>query len=52
VRLLHDGPAYLDIKLRLGNPGKRLTRRNGDYTAQDAAGLSFLRADQRRIAKN
>jgi len=51
VRLLHDGPAYLDIKLGLGDPGKRLTRRNGDYTALDAAGLTFVRADQRRIAK-
>ena len=52
VRVLHDGPAYFGIKLGLGNPGKRLTHRNGNYTAQDAAGLSFVRADQRRIAKN
>ena len=52
VRLLHDGPAYFDIKLGLGNPGKRLTRRGGNYTAQDAAGLTFVRADQHRIAKN
>ena len=51
VRLLHDGPAYFDIKLGLGNPGKRLTRRGGNYTAQDAAGLTFVRADQHRIAK-
>jgi hypothetical protein len=52
VRLLHDGPAYFDIKVGLGNPGQRLTRRNGNYTAQDAAGLTFVRADQRRIATN
>jgi hypothetical protein len=44
VRLLHDGPAYLDVKLGVGNPGKRFARRNGNYTAQDAAGLSFVRA--------
>ena len=44
VRLLHDGPAYLDIKLGLGNPGKRFARRNGNYTAQDAAVLTFVTA--------
>jgi hypothetical protein len=44
VRLLHDGPAYLDIKLGLGNPAKRLIRRSGNYTAQDAAGLRPVRA--------
>jgi hypothetical protein len=48
VRLLHDGPAYFDIKLRLGNPAKRLTRRAQDYTAQDAAGLTFVRANKIR----
>jgi len=46
VRLLHDGPAYLDIKLGLGSPGKRLTRRSGNYSAQDAAGLTFVRASR------
>ena len=51
VRLLHDGPAYLDIKLRLGNPSQRFARRNGSYTAQDAAGLNFVRADKHRFAK-
>jgi hypothetical protein len=51
VRLLHDGPAYFDIKLRLGNPGQRFVRRNGSYMAQDTAGLNFVRADQHRIAK-
>jgi hypothetical protein len=44
VRLLHDGPAYFDIKLGLGNPGMRLKRRAGNYTAQDAAGLTYVRA--------
>ena len=51
VRLLHHGPAYLDIKLGLGNPSWRLTRRNGNYTAQDGA-LSSVRANQRWTAKN
>lgn len=48
VRLLHDGPAYIDIKFGLGDPGKRLTRRGGNYTAQDAAGLTFVRAKDGR----
>jgi hypothetical protein len=52
VRLLHDGPAYLDIKLGLGNPGKRLIRRNGNYTAQDAAGMAFVRAGNCRNMQN
>jgi hypothetical protein len=52
VRRLHDGPAYLDIKVGLGNPGKRLIRQSGNYTAQDAAGLAFVRADHRKTAKN
>jgi hypothetical protein len=51
VRLLHDGPAYLDIKLVLGNPDKRFARRNGSYTAQDAAGLTFIRAKKYRTPK-
>jgi hypothetical protein len=52
VRLLHDGPSYFDIRLGLGDPAKRSVRRNGTYTVQDAAGLSFVRADERRIATN
>jgi hypothetical protein len=51
VRPLHDGPAYIDIKLGLGNPDKRFARRNGSYTAQDAAGLTFIRAKQYRTPK-
>jgi hypothetical protein len=51
VRLLHDGPAYFDIKLGLGNPGKRLTHRAGNYTAQDAAGLTYVRAKDCRNTK-
>ncbi len=44
VKLLHDGPAYHDIKISLGHPAKRSTRRNGSYTAQDTAGLTFVEA--------
>ena len=44
VRLLHDGPAYFDIRLSLGNLAGRFARRNGNYAAQDAAGLSFVAA--------
>ena len=51
VRLLHGGPAYLDIKLGLGNPSQRSAPRNGNYTAQDTTGLNFVRADEHRIAK-
>jgi hypothetical protein len=52
VRLLHDGPSYFDIRLGLGDPARRSVRQNGTYTVQDAAGLSFVRADERRIATN
>ena len=44
VRLLHDGPAYLDIKLGLGNLAKRSARQNGNYTAEDASGSTFVAA--------
>jgi hypothetical protein len=44
VRLLHEGPAYFDIRLNLGNPAGRFARRNGNYAAQDAAGLTFVTA--------
>lgn len=52
VRLLHVGPACHDIKLRLGNPGQRYVRRNESYTAQDTAGLNFVRVDQHWNAKS
>ncbi len=52
VRLLHDGPAYLDIKLGLGNPGKRFARRNGSYTAHDTAGLTFVTANRCKIVRS
>jgi hypothetical protein len=42
VRLLHDGPAYTDIKLSLGAPHKRSARLRGNYSAEDANGLKFV----------
>jgi hypothetical protein len=47
VRLLHDGPAYADIKIRLGAPKERSIRMNGNYTADHVAGLKFVQS--RRI---
>lgn len=52
IRLLHDGPAYFDIKLGLSDFGKRYVRRNGNYSAADAAGVEFVEADARRAVKN
>jgi hypothetical protein len=52
VRLLHGGPAYHDIKLGLGNPGMRFARRGGSYTARDAAGLNFVKANNCVILRN
>jgi hypothetical protein len=42
VRLLHDGPAYTDIKLSLGVPNKRFACIKGNYSPQDATGLKFV----------
>jgi hypothetical protein len=44
VRMLHEGPSYFDIRLSLGNPVGRFTHRNGNYAAEDAAGLAFVLA--------
>jgi len=44
IRLLHEGPAYHDIKLGLADPGKVSAHRNGNYTARDAAGATFVEA--------
>lgn len=52
VRLLHDGPSYYDIRLGLGDAGRRSVRRNGNYTMQDATGLTFVRASEGRILKS
>lgn len=41
IRLLHDGPAYSDIKLSLSDLRALSAIRKGNYTAQDAAGVLF-----------
>jgi hypothetical protein len=44
VRLLHDGPAYADVKIRLGIPKEHSIRMNGNYTTDHAAGLKFVKS--------
>jgi len=41
IRLLHDGPAYTDIKLALTDFGNRFAETRRNYTAQDSAGIKF-----------
>jgi hypothetical protein len=41
VRLLSGGPAYSDLKLRLGIPGAPLMVQRADYRAEDASGIAF-----------
>ena len=45
IRLLHDGPAYSDIKLSLSDLGSVSAISAGSYTAQDSAGIAFTDAD-------
>ena len=44
VRLLHGGPAYSDIRLSLGAPGKRVARTVRDYGVEDLPGMAFCDA--------
>ena len=44
IRLLHDGPAYTDIKLALGDFDSRFVETSRNYTAQDCAGIEFCDA--------
>jgi hypothetical protein len=46
VRLAHDGPAYHDIRISLGNPSRRSFLRNGNYTVRDTAGLEYVRNER------
>lgn len=39
------GPAYLGIKLSLSDPNSVSAIRNGNYTAQDSAGIAFCEAE-------
>lgn len=45
LRLLHDGPAYSDIKLSLSDLKNLSATAKGCYTVQDAAGISFCEAN-------
>lgn len=44
IRLLHDGPAYTDIKLRLGVPSKRVAQTTRNYCVGDYACVKFCDA--------
>ena len=41
IRLLHDGPAYSDIKLSLSDLKSVSAISKGNYTIQDSAGIMF-----------
>jgi hypothetical protein len=41
IRLLHDGPAYTDIKLRLGSLDKRFANSTRRYGVEDCAALKY-----------
>jgi hypothetical protein len=43
--LLHDGPAYSDIKLSLSGLNNVSAISKGNYTVQDSAGIAFCDAD-------
>jgi hypothetical protein len=44
LRLFHEGPAYADLKLRLGTPNARPFRMFRNYAAGDTAGLKYADA--------
>ncbi|HVB16640.1 MAG TPA: hypothetical protein VNF04_08920 [Stellaceae bacterium] len=48
LRLFHEGPAYTDLKLRLGTPNTRAFRTVRNYVARDAASLKYAEAGQQR----
>jgi hypothetical protein len=41
IRLLHDGPAYTDMRLALGAPGRRTASTLRHYTVSDLEGLKY-----------
>jgi hypothetical protein len=45
IRLLHDGPAYSDIKLSLSDLNNVSAISHCNYTVQDSAGIAFCDAD-------
>jgi hypothetical protein len=42
LRLLHAGPSFADLRFSLGTPRTCAAKLNGNYSAQDAAGLNFV----------
>jgi hypothetical protein len=44
LRLAHGGPAFTDMRLSLGIPARRWARFDGNYPAEAAAGLKFVKA--------
>jgi hypothetical protein len=46
LRLLHDGPAYSDIKLSLSDLKNLSAIRKGDYTIHDSVGIGFCEISQ------
>lgn len=45
IRLLHDGPAYSDVKVSLSEPGSIYAVRSRNYMVQDLAGIPFCDAE-------
>jgi len=41
LRMLHDGPAYSDIKLSLSEPGRVYASRKENYVVQNTVGIPF-----------
>jgi hypothetical protein len=44
LRLLHDGPAYTDIKIALSGLDRKFAETNRNYSVQDSAGIAFCDA--------
>jgi hypothetical protein len=44
IRLLHDGPAYTDIKLRLASGNRPTAQSTGNYRINDCAGIHYCDA--------
>jgi hypothetical protein len=45
LRMLHDGPAYSDIKVSLSAPGSIYAIRKGNYVVQDSIEIPFCDAE-------
>jgi hypothetical protein len=49
VKLFHDGPAYHEMRISLGDFSRRRSLRNGNYGPQDTKGLTFIECKNRVI---